>query len=450
LVVVGLLAVAVVVAGTGLGLVLAGGPPAGGRTDPPAAGSRADPPPAGGRAGQRSASGKEPGGSGLTAVGALGTATGAAVPGTRSAYYEPPAATAAEAASPGQFVVTGRDAPDPFVLADDGTDYLYTSQGDQTGNNIPVAAGRSLTALGPLRDAMPALPAWAVPGFTWAPDVHRFGDHYVLYFTSIVVGTDPADQCIGIASGPSPLGPFTAEPEPFVCQLDQRGSIDPRTFTDVDGTTYLIWKSDDNADVNGTELTNIYSQPLSPDGLHLDGQPTRIFGPDEPWQGRIVEAPDLVWAQGAYWLFYSGAWFNQPGYAIGVARCAGPLGPCADSSTQPFLGSNDQGAGPGEPSVFRDAAGIWLLYTPWQSDVPSFTTPPRPVAMLRLGFGPAGPYVAAPTPDVPASAPHTAPPLEPPVLPLPVSVGHAGQTTRAGRTTPAGRAAQAAGQLRAG
>ena len=24
---------------------------------------------------------------------------------------------------------------------------------------------------------------WAVPGFTWAPDVHRFGDHYVLYFT---------------------------------------------------------------------------------------------------------------------------------------------------------------------------------------------------------------------------------------------------------------------------
>jgi hypothetical protein len=114
-VVVGLLAVAVVVAGTGLGLVLTGGPPAGGRADPPAAGSRADPPttsgrtdppPAGGRAGRRSAGGKEAGGDGLAAIGALGTATGAAVPGTRSAYYEPPAVTAAEAASPGQFVVT--------------------------------------------------------------------------------------------------------------------------------------------------------------------------------------------------------------------------------------------------------------------------------------------------------------------------------------------------------
>ncbi|HEY1733285.1 MAG TPA: family 43 glycosylhydrolase, partial [Acidimicrobiales bacterium] len=253
-VVVGLLAAAVVVTGTGLGLVLTGGPAAGGRAGPPAVGSRADPPLTTTVASGKDASDKETGDTGLAAVGALGAATGAAVPGTRSAYYEPPVVTPAEAASPGQFVVTGRDAPDPFALADDGTDYLYTSQGDQTGNNLPVADGPSLTELGPLRDAMPDLPAWAVPGFTWAPDVHRFGDRYVLYFTSIVAGTDPADQCIGIASGSSPLGPFTAEAQPFVCQLDQHGSIDPRTFTDVDGTTYLIWKSDDNADVNGTGL----------------------------------------------------------------------------------------------------------------------------------------------------------------------------------------------------
>jgi Glycosyl hydrolases family 43 len=412
-------------------------PRAGGRADVPRAGGRADVPRAGGRADVPRA-----GGHALSAARALGTATGAAVPGTRSAYYEPAAATATEAASPGQFVVTGRDAPDPFVLAVDGTDYLYTSQGNQTGNNIPVAAGPSLAALGPLGDAMPVLPAWAVPGFTWAPDVHRFGDHYVLYFTSIAAATDPADECIGIASGTSPLGPFTAEPQPFVCQLDQRGSIDPRTFTDVDGTTYLIWKSDDNADVNGTELTNVYSQPLSPDGLHLEGQPTRIFGPDEPWQGRIVEAPDLVWAQGTYWLFYSGAWFNQPDYAIGVARCAGPLGPCADSSSQPFLASNDQGAGPGEPFVFRDATGLWLLYTPWRSDVPSFTTPPRPVAMLRLGFGPLGPYVAspqtvtAPVPQ-PSPSPPKPPPLEPPILHLAVPADQVGGTEHA---APADRA----------
>ncbi|HEX4082385.1 MAG TPA: hypothetical protein VHX40_05415, partial [Acidimicrobiales bacterium] len=94
-VVVGLLAVAVVAAGTGLGLVLAGGPPAGGRAGPPAAGSRADPRPPPTAASGKDAGDKETGDTGLAAVGALGAATGAAVPGTRSAYYEPPAVTPA-------------------------------------------------------------------------------------------------------------------------------------------------------------------------------------------------------------------------------------------------------------------------------------------------------------------------------------------------------------------
>lgn len=335
----------------------------------------------------------------LAAVTAVGVGVGGGFAGAAvgsTAAVQPPPATPAVAAAPGQMIVTGRDAPDPFLLAVDGRYYLYTSEGDQADNHVPVQSGPTLDRLGPLGDAMPTLPGWAVPGFTWAPDVHRFGDHWVMYFTSIVAGTDPADECIGIAVGTSPAGPFSPEQQPFVCQLDEHGSIDPRTFVDPDGTTYLIWKSDDNADVTGTELTNVYSQPLSADGLHLRGQPTRIFGPDEPWQGRIVEAPDLVLVGGTYWLFYSGGWFNQPSYAIGVARCTGPLGPCADTSPTPWLGSNSQGQGPGEPSVFQDGAGAWLLYTPWRSLVPSFTTPPRPVAMLRLGFGPLGPYVAAP------------------------------------------------------
>jgi len=315
-------------------------------------------------------------------------------PGTASSYYGPEAAGTTELAAPGHLIAGGRDAPDPFVLVQGGRYYLYTSEGDRAHTNVPVQDGAVLGRWGPLLDAMPALPRWAVPGFTWAPDVHRFGDHDVLYFTSVVAGSSPADECIGAAQGPTPLGPFRAGAQPFICQLDQHGSIDPRTFTDVDGRNYMIWKSDDNADVNGTEPTSIYSEPLSADGLHLLGRPTRIFGPDRPWQGRIVEAPDLFSVDGGYWLFYSGGWFNQTGYAIGAARCAGPLGPCADTATGPLLTTNFQGAGPGEPSVFTDLRGVWLAYTPWRSDTPRHT-PPRPVMLTRLGFGPLGPYLAS-------------------------------------------------------
>jgi len=329
------------------------------------------------------------------------------LPGTDSAYFEPAAAGPTGLAAPGRLIAGGRDAPDPFVLVERGRYYLYTSEGNQPHTNVPVQAGSAVGHFGPVLDAMPTLPRWAVAGFTWAPDVHRFGDHYVLYFTSVVAGTSPADECIGAARGPTPLGPFRAGSQPFICQFDRHGSIDPRTFTDVDGTTYMIWKSDDNADVDGADPTNIYSQPLSADGLHLLGRPARIFGPDRAWQGRIVEAPDLVTVQGSYWLFYSGGWFNQTGYAIGAARCAGPLGPCADTGPTPLLASNFEGAGPGEPSVYRDPQGVWLAYTPWRSDTPHATLP-RPVLTVRLGFGPHRPYVAAtPGPGPGASPPRT-------------------------------------------
>jgi beta-xylosidase len=279
------------------------------------------------------------------------------------------------------------------MVVEGGRHYLFTSQ-DRVPANVPVRSAGSVGQWGPMTDALPDLPPWAAGGDTWAPDVQRFGHHYMLYFTALVLGSDPATECIGDGISTKVAGPYLSSPTPLVCQVDEGGSIDPRTFIDSDGTPYLLWKSDENSDVNGTSDTNIYSEALSPDGLRLLGRPTRIFGPDEPWQGRIVEAPDLVEVHGNYYLFYSGNWFNQPDYAIGVAPCAGPLGPCVDTSSTPLLASNAQGAGPGEESVFTDSEGVWLLYTPFRSTLP-LPGPPRPVAMARLGFGPDGPYLAA-------------------------------------------------------
>ena len=81
----------------------------------------------------------------------------------------------------------------------------------------------------------------------------------------------------------------------------------------------------------------------------------------------------------------------SPDYAIGVARCAGPAGPCTDPSTSPFLAGNQQGQGPGEESVYVAPSGDWLVYNPTCSTVNKI---PRPTAIVRLGFGPFGPYLA--------------------------------------------------------
>ena len=308
----------------------------------------------------------------------------------------PPATTDPQA--PGTTILSGPDAPDPFVLQAGGDTYLYTSQGD-AHQNIPLYRGNEVGHWNLVADAMPKLPAWAVPGFTWAPDVRRVVGGWMLYFTGIVKGSSPAIQCIGAASGPGPGGPFTAEDHLFECQRDHRGSIDPRTYVDPAGHLWLLWKSDDNADpqVPGPDqggVAGIWSQRLSPDGRSLLGTPVEIFRPDRPWQGTIVESPDMVDVGGTDWLFYSASWFNQPGYAIGAARCAGPAGPCADVAAGPLVASNAQGIGPGEPAVLLSARGVWLVYNPWRSDLPRLGTPPRPVVAARLGFGPAGPYLA--------------------------------------------------------
>jgi hypothetical protein len=313
------------------------------------------------------------------------------------AYYQPPPTP--DPARPATFITSGQDQPDPFMVFQHGRYYLFTSQGTEPAN-VPVEVGTHVGDWGPVIDALPQLPAWVGAGFTWAPDVHRFGKGYMLYFTALLKGSSPPTQCIGQATGSRLTGPYVAAPAPFICQLAQGGSIDPRTFVDGNGTPYMTWKSDENSDVNGTSLTNIYSQQLSPDGERLLGQPTRIFGPDAAWQGRIVEAQDLIEVHGTYYMVYSGNWFNQPDYAIGVARCAGPLGPCTDISATPFLASNAQGQGPGEPSLFAGPTGIWLLYTPFyyvRAGVGSLPVFPRPVAMARLGFGQFGPYLAAAT-----------------------------------------------------
>jgi GH43 family beta-xylosidase len=297
-------------------------------------------------------------------------------------------------AAPAVDVPSGENESDPFLYVTQGRYFLYTSglPGPHPVN-VPVASATNFTSWGPVTDALPSLPAWAVPGFTWAPDVHRFGSSYVLYFTAMRADTRPAMECIGAAVGANPDGPFTAAPTPFICQPSLGGSIDPRVFADPDGTQWMAWKSDQNIDGSSTP-TQMWSRQLTDDGLGLVGQAVDIMQPDERWQGTIVEAPDLVDVDGVYWVFYSGNWFNEPAYAIGAARCAGPAGPCADSSPLPLLASDAQGQGPGEASVFQDSNGVWLLYSPFRSLAPR-TDPPRPVAITRLGFGPEGPYLAA-------------------------------------------------------
>jgi hypothetical protein len=299
--------------------------------------------------------------------------------------------------APARNILKGSDVTDPYMLKWHDRYYIYTSEGT-TFYNVPVQVGSKIGHWGPVIEALPQLPRWARGGLTWAPDVHQVAGGWALYFTSLLRGVSPPTHCIGSAFSSSPTGPFIPVQRPFICQLDHRGSIDARVI--VDGSRLvMLWKSEDNAnpyfpgpDQNG--YTGIYTQYLSANGRVLLGHPTKIFAPSEPWEGTIVESPDIVEAWGTYWLFYSGNWYFSPDYGIGVAACQSLFGPCTDVSSKPFIGSNKQGLGPGEESLFQDGGAVYLLYNPFRANDPGPVIP-RPAVMARIGFTPDGPYLGA-------------------------------------------------------
>lgn len=290
--------------------------------------------------------------------------------------------------------------PNPFVRFVGDRYVMYTTEArDAVGakQNVPVLESTDLRTWSFVRDALPdgGVGAWAVPEATWAPDVARIGGRWVLLYTARLAGHVPATQCIGVATGTDPTGPFTPAPEPIVCQLDRGGSIDPRSFRERDGTWWLHWKSDDNREVDGTSTSSIYAQRLDSSGTALLGEAHRILEVSQPWEGRIVEAPQMVRAGERLWLFYSANWFNQPAYAIGVASCDTPVGPCTKPFDGPWLTSNAQGAGPGEGSLFLDRHGRWrLVYSPVAQQYRTETD--RPIALATVGFDASGPYLADP------------------------------------------------------
>jgi beta-xylosidase len=256
-----------------------------------------------------------------------------------------------------------RDAPDPFVLADDRHYVLYTTQVGL--NNVPVATSSDLRHWSPSTDALPRLPDWAAWGRTWAPGVVRLRGRYVLYFAAQHASS--GRQCIGVAVSATATGPFApVGSSPLVCQVDLGGSIDPDPFVDRDGTVVLLWKSDGNAK---GQTSTLFGQRLAPDGLTLDGQPSALVTSGAPWEQPLIENPSMLATGDRFVLLYSGGWWESAGYAVGYALCASALGPCTKATVdQPLFASAGDEAGPGGTCVITGPAGDqWLGYHAWTS-----------------------------------------------------------------------------------
>lgn len=259
-------------------------------------------------------------------------------------------------------VISG-DFPDPGVLVVGDVYYAYAT--NAYGKHIQVASSRDLSHWTLLPDALPTLPVWAADGaWVWAPEVIQIGGTFVMYYTAHDAAS--GRQCIGVATSMRPEGPFRdTRTAPFVCQTGLGGTIDASPFRDGDAL-YLYFKSDGNCCHLATHL---WGQRLTPDGLGLIGEPVSLVTNDQPWEGAVVEAPNMLKHDGGYYLFYSGNDYAGAGYAVGYARCQSPLGPCVQASDNPMLASAHDGsapfAGPGGEAFFQAGGDTYIAFHAW-------------------------------------------------------------------------------------
>lgn len=148
-------------------------------------------------------------------------AVGAIIPATAAAEPAGPPARTAAFVNP---TLPGNVADPDVIKGMDGYYYLYattTTLGTSSTEHIlPIWRSRDMVHWSRAGDALAARPDWAYSNDLWAPDVHFFNGQYYLYYTADKVKALPrygnpsstgtqAVSAIGVAVGPTPVGPFT-------------------------------------------------------------------------------------------------------------------------------------------------------------------------------------------------------------------------------------------------
>ena len=292
---------------------------------------------------------------------------------------------------------------DPAVIqGKDGWWYAYSTAdplraGDEPGimHIARTRDWRSWTYLDTVFDDTNR-PSWATAtSGLWAPDVRYVAGRYVLYFTVTDTTLNPGDDsAIGVATAPTPVGPWTSSDAPVVAPRPGNGgflwTFDPAAFTDVEGRSYLYYGS-----YNG----GLWVTRLSADGLTPVGAATQV-AIDNRYEGSYVVRHD-----GWYYLMGSAA--NccagpTTGYSVFAGRSRSPLGPFVDADGISLLASAVGGTtvltqngnawvGAGHHAVVTDTRGqTFIVYHAIDRDQPWLGEPfginRRPMLIDRLDW----------------------------------------------------------------
>ncbi|NMR20209.1 family 43 glycosylhydrolase [Cellulomonas fimi] len=297
---------------------------------------------------------------------------------------------------------------DPAVIrGKDGWWYAYGTtdpllEGEGTRHLLPISRSADLVEWEYVGDAFTeaTIPSWAdtaVNAALWAPDIRYVDGEYRLYYVVTESNLSPErnDNAVGVATAPTPTGPWTDSGDPVVDPWragpdNYLWTFDPNHVMAEDGTEYLFY---------GSYYGGIWVTELDETGTEAVGEPTQV-AIDNKFEGAYVVQRDDWW-----YLFASTA--NccagpTTGYSVQVGRSQDLTGPYVDRQGVPLLDSRAGGTptlyqngntwiGTGHNAVVRDLAGQdWIVYHALDREDPFLDEPfginERPMLMDRLDW----------------------------------------------------------------
>lgn len=267
---------------------------------------------------------------------------------------------------------------DPTIFKYNNTYYLYgTSQGSliAKGKGFLVYTSTDLQKWeGPAGNtngfALKDTDAFGDTGF-WAPQVFEHNGTFYMAYT--------ANEKIALATGNSPLGPFTNSGT----SIADTHQIDPFVFFDDDGKIYLYHVRLTNGNRIFVAEMNSNLQSVKEETL------TEAITATEPWENTanaswpVAEGSTVFKKNGVYYLIYSTNDYRNPDYAVGYATATSPMGPWTKYSGNPIIhGDMISQYGSGHGDLLFDEAGTmeYVLHTHFSSSV----VEPRKTAVIAL------------------------------------------------------------------
>jgi hypothetical protein len=221
---------------------------------------------------------------------------------------------------------------DPSIYVINGVYHLYcTTDGYGWDSRSPTV----WTSTDLVRWSNAPLPLSPTPAVFWAPSLAAKGGRYYLYYAKGQAGSF-------VAVADRQTGPFTE-----VAQLGSRQLIDPQTFVDDDGTTYLY-----------------YGGSRKPRVGKLAADMTSFVSDTALTVGEFFEGAFVFKRNGVYYLMSSLGNTSKTDYRVVYNRGSSPLGPFSKPANNLILSGAVGGPveSPGHNSVLVRGSDYYVVY----------------------------------------------------------------------------------------